>query len=411
MSDVMGTKKFIVLGVLFFFFLPLPIYSLPSQETYYGRYAELVQKIHAPQDETTYGDFVDYGYSGATSWHDVKVDAGYWVYVSPNWYIWKKRVTLSQENAEWHGSMFGKYRKLLKTLSIDSDEAVYGEFKESGYYDATTYQSYQCPAGYWVYSDLKWYIWAEKDFESDRYAFLETKVKALQGDITVRVEYKTGHQEWAKGLITILPVCIQKLEEWSNKPFPGNNPYVISESYQLGKLGQAGPKGMSIAPPPKGSFWTCAHEMVHIWNAGTEPEWVCEGLANYLSYRILRDANLGVGTAGGFQDWQASWAKIKGDRKDYPIWDEGVDYYSQLPQGKTLAFFALLDSYFGMDLIIQMFQVSLAGEEIDPQWLSQVLKSQYQFQDSESFFSGWLKAGDYLYSLDKPGPVKVNIDQ
>jgi hypothetical protein len=61
--------------------------SLPSVN---GKYRVLLVKIHVPQDEQSYGKFNDFGKYQATSYGGVNnVPEGYWVYVSPNWYVWR----------------------------------------------------------------------------------------------------------------------------------------------------------------------------------------------------------------------------------------------------------------------------------------------------------------------------------
>ena len=55
-----------------------------------GRYRTLLRVIEAPQDRATYGDFCDYGYWPGTSYlGHTDLTPGYWVYLAPNWYIYK----------------------------------------------------------------------------------------------------------------------------------------------------------------------------------------------------------------------------------------------------------------------------------------------------------------------------------
>ncbi len=54
-----------------------------------GKYTKLLKKIEVPGDKSTYGEFRDYGqYSGTSYAGFDNLPAGYWVYVSPHWYIW-----------------------------------------------------------------------------------------------------------------------------------------------------------------------------------------------------------------------------------------------------------------------------------------------------------------------------------
>jgi hypothetical protein len=45
--------------------------------------------VNAPGDRASYGEFNDYGIWGPGEWAGQLQPRGYWVYVAPNWYIWK----------------------------------------------------------------------------------------------------------------------------------------------------------------------------------------------------------------------------------------------------------------------------------------------------------------------------------
>jgi hypothetical protein len=57
----------------------------------------------------------------------------------------------------------GKYRRLLRKISVETDWRSYGAFFDWGTYPATSYAGHSSlPAGYWVYVYPHWYIWAER---------------------------------------------------------------------------------------------------------------------------------------------------------------------------------------------------------------------------------------------------------
>ncbi len=56
-----------------------------------GKYSELIQKVHCPGDRSSYGEFYDWGHWSGTRWCGKSVKPGYWVWVAPDWYIWKKK--------------------------------------------------------------------------------------------------------------------------------------------------------------------------------------------------------------------------------------------------------------------------------------------------------------------------------
>jgi hypothetical protein len=56
-----------------------------------GKYKNLLHVIERASDERGYGKFRDYGYWTGTAYgRQNNLSRGYWVYASPNWYIWKE---------------------------------------------------------------------------------------------------------------------------------------------------------------------------------------------------------------------------------------------------------------------------------------------------------------------------------
>jgi len=56
-----------------------------------GKYADLVATFEVPEDEGTYGKFRDYGAWGGGTYRGVpNRPGGFWVYVAPRWYVWRK---------------------------------------------------------------------------------------------------------------------------------------------------------------------------------------------------------------------------------------------------------------------------------------------------------------------------------
>jgi hypothetical protein len=70
----------------------LTIPKLLDKASATGRYRELLHVLYVPQDKANgYGDFNDYGhYTGNNYAGYNNLSNGYWVYVSPRWYIWKE---------------------------------------------------------------------------------------------------------------------------------------------------------------------------------------------------------------------------------------------------------------------------------------------------------------------------------
>ena len=63
--------------------------GIPEAAYANGKYSNLIQKIECPRDSLTYGEFTDFGFWRGGEWCGQDASAGYWVWVRPNWYIWK----------------------------------------------------------------------------------------------------------------------------------------------------------------------------------------------------------------------------------------------------------------------------------------------------------------------------------
>jgi hypothetical protein len=58
----------------------------------HGRYQQLRQVMHCPQDRGSYGQYHDYGYWAGGAWCGQTGQAGYWVWSAPDWYIWNDKI-------------------------------------------------------------------------------------------------------------------------------------------------------------------------------------------------------------------------------------------------------------------------------------------------------------------------------
>ena len=168
-------------------------------------------------------------------------------------------------------SVKGKYRNLKMKVYVPADEKKYGKFYEYGHYAATTYVGKSIPEGYWVYAAPDWYIWGSKDLAAAGIAVLEKTVRMQRINLKIRFEHNPKNSRWAKETLAIFITGIKDIESFTGIPFPGYNPFIISEITNPGVLGFASKTGMNISSLPYGSPWTMLHEVVHIWNGGVRP--------------------------------------------------------------------------------------------------------------------------------------------
>ncbi len=65
-----------------------------------GRYSELLHTINCPEDAGQYGELREYGFWAGESWCGASGITGYLVWVNPDWYVWRKRIKLTGQNAD-----------------------------------------------------------------------------------------------------------------------------------------------------------------------------------------------------------------------------------------------------------------------------------------------------------------------
>lgn len=319
------------------------------------------------------------------------------------WLLPLSQITLAQTSP----SANGQYQTLLKKISCPEDLADNGSYRDYGLYheaDGDYCGSAVPTRGYWVYVAPHWYIWQDKVLQPNQTRLLK-QVKLKTQTLTLEMTYFKPHKAWAEQILNYAAKSIQDLESLSGRAYPGQNPYPIEEKADMGGLlGLASGAGMHLASPPKGTPWTLVHEVVHIWNAGTEPAWVREGQANYLSWLIMQKNKfpfVGDETLPAFlRDWQ----EIRGTEDDLLL-----EKYDELPQGKAMEYWLLHHELFGPDFIWQAFGFALDHEDLQVTDWKNFLK-RWTPQDTQKLLSGWVNTGPYLVKKAEDfGPLKYPV--
>ncbi|MBN1828085.1 MAG: hypothetical protein JW884_02925 [Deltaproteobacteria bacterium] len=73
--------------------------EIPTAASVGGVYSNLIQVTTCPNDKEIYGEFRDYGYWRGGVWCGQTARAGYWVWVSPRWYVWENKKAPLQATA------------------------------------------------------------------------------------------------------------------------------------------------------------------------------------------------------------------------------------------------------------------------------------------------------------------------
>ncbi len=304
----------------------------------------------------------------------------------------------------------GKYHTLIQVVHCPSeqayDEAEYGIYADAGYFGEVVYCQQSLPAAYWVYVSPRWYLWKHKDLSAMGFENLHQKIALRTQTLTLSFDFKQEHRLWAKAQSQAIAQAIQAFEQLSGLPYPGDNPYVIEEDPHLvDLLGLAGPQGMKLASPPEGSFWTALHEVVHIWNADQEPLWMIEGLANYYSFLLMKRLKLPFRDQETYATSIADWQAIQGTAEDLPL----AGHYLDLPQGKAMAWWAMIHELFGPQFVNQVFVRLYREKKLSTTQLAQMIR-QVSGKDPSPLLDGWLRKGPYRVKQSRDfGPVSYPL--
>jgi outer membrane protein OmpA-like peptidoglycan-associated protein len=94
-----------------------------------GKYSNLIQVFSCSQDAQTYGNFKEYGYWSGTTWCNQSTKTGYWVWVSPKWYIWSNLSSdtkpVEKTTPKKSTNLFGNYNLLFRCNDNTSQEVVF----------------------------------------------------------------------------------------------------------------------------------------------------------------------------------------------------------------------------------------------------------------------------------------------
>lgn len=372
-------------------------------------YDQLITTLPCKQDKQYYGLYYDYGEAKAGRYCGQDAPAGFWEYSYPDWYVYKKRKVLSDEEALKKASVNGVYAALLKKIAVPGDEEKYGKMNIYGHWHADVYNGHKTPAGHWVYVAPHWYIWGDKDLARGGWGISKKTVKTMNGDHVLQIEYRQKNKKWAQEQLETAAVTVKEIEMNSGIPFPGRNPYPMVENPALKQYGQGSRDGMAIASPPHGTPWTVSHELIHAWNASVRPKWINEGQANFISYIILKKHNLPFYEEDGtFSDWVQGWHDQRKKGKDAPLFSRGKDKYTDVHQGKAMAFWANVYELRGMDFVYEAFKAYHGRQEKNNALFVKLLKT-HGVGKPRKLLSGWIQKGPYLVKKAKDAGAVTHI--
>ena len=153
-----------------------------------NKYSGLLKTLYIPNDKYSYRDLYEGGYKTNSSYKgNYNIPSGYWVYLSPYWYIWENKSEggnggnndqLDEDSAR----IDRKYNRLLKKLYVPDDRNTYRDLYEWGYKTNSSYRgNYNLPRGYWVYLFPYWYIWESEADSPDHQPSIDKRSASFNG--------------------------------------------------------------------------------------------------------------------------------------------------------------------------------------------------------------------------------------
>ncbi len=129
--------------------------AAPYAATAQDKYFYNTQVISCPRDAKQYGNFHDYGYWKGGSWCGQTGKAGYWVWLNPNWYVWRYQIP-----AQAHYNH--QYSHLKQIVKCPTDAGKYGKRHNYGYWKGGAWCGTTGKSGYWVWVNPYWYVWKQQ---------------------------------------------------------------------------------------------------------------------------------------------------------------------------------------------------------------------------------------------------------
>ncbi|HEY9840533.1 MAG TPA: hypothetical protein V6D23_08775 [Candidatus Obscuribacterales bacterium] len=305
----------------------------------------------------------------------------------------------------------GRYSQLLAKVNCAPDRLDYGHFHTFGLYLAEDdkYCGEKVPAkGYWVYVYPDWYIWGQEDLSAVGMGLVKQKIRLVKTTVDLELAYLEKDKAWGEDSLAMAAKAIQDLEKYSGKPYPGDNPYRIEEDPELHmsqRIGLASSHSMRLATPNYSSPWTVLHETVHIWNAPIHADWVCEGMADTVSWLLMTENHFAFDADETMDYYLREWKPVMGTGADAPLTTD----YDNLPQGKAMVFWLMLYQLYGPEFLRQVFVASLDKLTFGPKDLARML-AKVTDKDPQILFSGWLEQGPYqVRQASDFGPVKYQL--
>ena len=132
-----------------------------------GKYHDIITTYGCAEDIQNYGDFYDYGYWAGGYDCGAERPAGYYVWLNGAWAVWRSASGTFPDapknpDPNLGFDAGGKYYDAIANFGCAADVDRYGEYYDYGYWGGGNYCGADRPAGYYVWYQGAWAVWATR---------------------------------------------------------------------------------------------------------------------------------------------------------------------------------------------------------------------------------------------------------
>ncbi len=137
----------------------------------------------------------------------------------------------------------------------------------------------------------------EASKSADEEELVSDPIPMQEQDITIRVRYAEGEEEWAQKVVDVLTRALPVLEEVMGFPYQGSGEIEVVRSATAETGGYEGryEDADTVRIHPSASVATIVHEGAHLWSWPFKDTWLTEGWAEWSARETMRRLKMNPG--------------------------------------------------------------------------------------------------------------------
>jgi len=137
----------------------------------------------------------------------------------------------------------------------------------------------------------------EASRDTDEQELVSEPIPMQEQDITIRVRYAEGEEEWAQKVVSVLSKALPVLEDVMGFPYQGSGEIEVVRSATSETGGYEGwyEDADTVRIHPSASVATIVHEGAHLWSWPFKDTWLTEGWAEWSAREAMRRLKMDPG--------------------------------------------------------------------------------------------------------------------